>query len=83
MIVQNVKLLVVIGIMKALSCHNGLMHIKIWCAVTNICFCRDFIISLTSLLIYYNNNNYYYSLEPVMLEGRFQWKAVNCTFLNG
>lgn len=28
MIVQDAKLLVVIGIMKALSCHNGLMHIN-------------------------------------------------------
>lgn len=41
MVVQNVKWLVVIGIMKALSCHNGPMHISVQklmvhCVVTNI-----------------------------------------------
>lgn len=41
MVGQKMKCLVVIGIMKALRCHNGLMHISaqklmVRCVVSNI-----------------------------------------------
>lgn len=41
MVVQKVKWLVMIGIMKALRCHNGLMNISaqklmVHCVVSNI-----------------------------------------------
>lgn len=55
MIVQNVKLLVGIGIMKALSCHNGLMHINtqkmVW-SDQHVFLQSYFIISLTILLLH-------------------------------
>lgn len=74
----------VIGVIKASSCHNGLMPIntqKMVCGDQYMVLFRDTTISLLYYMDCYCHHHF--ALELVMLEGRFCWKSGNYSFLNG